>query len=782
MLPARQTVGRRLCPPGLIGGVLGAVGSLSLLPLASGVAKRLAHPPTLLGAASRALDIKQATYAEVAVLLLAVPLAAVVLGRVVPRVLERRVRVGGLSFEWASAGFAVSFLLCQRGMRPKHALFVGLALFVLSALGIAAFRRSFALRRWFARPYSRQVLLVGLAGSSLDLARRSNRFPPPNPINDLLIELLLVGCALIVLCVLAGFLAGRPRDYFARAGSFSWIAFATAGAGLFSNGLPSLVFAIPPAVMLLGPLLVRNTRGSRLVTHASLLMLALAFAWRLHWLESLKLDTFEEGTNLSFAQEYRRGARPYRDTYPLHGWGADGGVDAVMFAFVQPSVHAARVRQTTWAALAFLCFAAVCVRAYRSWGWGIFALLLTLSVRWLFHERHLLPVAALLCVILGLQRCKVWLTGIGGVLAVWSVFHSLDTGIMAVAAIALGLAALALIWRGRREWIRHLVFFAAGVLVGSAPFLILLAWHGSLKSFFRISFLELPRWVDAAWGLPAGSAWDALLSVRTVADAVPLLGLSGPVPWLFLVILLSACAAVVAYRAAAGALEESEAAFVLCLLFAAIAMRGALGRADLEHLGRYGFFAGMTGAWLVRRAWLDGRGGLVFVSGLFVLVGLHPLRALEYELLTVEGSARRDQAVARGTAPRVDGHGLPAEQAAELRQVATFLNDNLGPNETFFDFSNEPALYFLTGRRLPVRFHSVAQYQSATSQQEVISALEREKPVLAILPSGFLGALDGIGNRERAPLVASYLDQHYQPETTIAGRQIARRRQIPAGS
>jgi len=771
-------------PKGIVGALLGAIGVLPLLPIVSGLAKRFATLPTLPGVVGQTADIKAATYAEAAVLLVGVPLAALLFGRIIPDWLSHRGADRGLSFEWATAGLATSFLLSQRGVRPKIALLVGVALFVLLAYGIRAFRNSFAFRRWFVRKNRRHMLRVFLAGASLDLARRSGLRVPSNAVQDLLGELLLAGATLLAFAFLVSQSRRDRQAYIAKAADLSWTAFLGAAAVLAYPEFPSYVLAAPVVIMLL-PIGRWRVFRSPALLRGALLIFAFAFSWRVHWLGSYPLDLFEEGTSLSYANEYRKGASPYIDTYPLHGWGADGGVDAITFSLVPATVHAARVRQTFWASLAFLCFGAVCVAVYRSAWWGAIAFLLTLSVRWLFHERQLLAVAALLLLVIAVQDNRWVLAAFAGVLAGWATFHSLDFGLMIVVAGVSGLLLLTRLRSQSRHSYPLLLSFTSGVILGGIPLLLVLALDGAVGEFAEISFREIPLWIDAAWGHPAGSAWEALLSVRSETDLVQLLaGRAGPMPSLFLIILLATCAASWLMRAADRQLTRVDTGFLICLLFACVAMRGVLGRADEEHLGRYGFFAGMTGVWLLRSAWRSGRarGLLVLASGLLVFAGFHPARALEWQLATVENSARRDRAVPRAPIPRGGGMGYPAEQAAELQAVVGFLGANLGEGETFFDFSNEPALYFLTDRRMPTRFNGPAQYGSPAKQQEVIDALERTRPPLAILPFGALGALGGISNRDRAPDVARYLDEHYQVESVIAGRPIARRRrpvQVP---
>ena len=122
-------------PSGLIGGLGGAVGALPIVSAAREMALRIAPAPQLPGAEWLAGDVKLATYAEAAALLVAVPLAALVFGALLPRWLETRIARDVPSFEWAAAGFACAFPIWRAGVPARWALLAGLAL----AAGIAVF-------------------------------------------------------------------------------------------------------------------------------------------------------------------------------------------------------------------------------------------------------------------------------------------------------------------------------------------------------------------------------------------------------------------------------------------------------------------------------------------------------------------------------------------------------------------------------------------------------------------------------------------------------------------
>lgn len=136
-----RAVARR-APLGLIGGIGGAVGALPLVSAARKVALGIAGLPQLPGAEKVAGDVKLASFAEAAALLVGVPLAAFLFGALLPRRLEAGTSASGPSFEWAAAGFAAAFPIWRSGAPAHRALFAGIAL-TLVILSLLVVHRRF---------------------------------------------------------------------------------------------------------------------------------------------------------------------------------------------------------------------------------------------------------------------------------------------------------------------------------------------------------------------------------------------------------------------------------------------------------------------------------------------------------------------------------------------------------------------------------------------------------------------------------------------------------------
>src|SRR5215470_7221109 len=83
-------------------------------------------------------------------------------------------------------------------------------------------------------------------------------------------------------------------------------------------------------------------------------LLAFLFSsgWTIHYQPGAPVDLFEDGQPLANAATYLQGGHPYLQTYPVHGWGADGGLDSLFFRVFGPSLQTFRVRRAIVTALA----------------------------------------------------------------------------------------------------------------------------------------------------------------------------------------------------------------------------------------------------------------------------------------------------------------------------------------------------------------------------------------------------------------------------------------------
>jgi hypothetical protein len=781
----------RSLPECTVGAVLGAIGTLAMLPWARRFSVALSSPIHLPGAEEMAGDVKVVTYAETALLVIGIPIAALLFGRVIPGYLERRARPGRISFEWAAAGFAASLPLWIQGLRPKWALGAGTLLSIAIAGLIAYFRASFGFRRLWTRTGRRAALSLASSAAAAALAWRAGPSPRTLLIRNLTMDLIAVVMVVLILgytlCILfprpLGGLAGLER--MGKIAAISLVPSATSLIVQSDAGVFVPVALLAPLASVGVPLRMRWSRGISICLAALFLFCC---GWTIYRQPAAGVDLFEDGHALAPAQQYLLGGRPYLDSYPVHGWGDDGGVDAFFFRIFGSSLQTFRDRRAAWTALSLATLGVSIICSSATPGGVIAAMLVVLGICPWLSERQLLALAALAFLGAGARtssrRPILW--WLGGVCAGAAIFFSLDIGVIVAFGALIAVVTLPSAEARRleiRAGLRGGAWVLSGIACGGLPFVLRLWRMGVLAAFLHTSFVELPREIVPTWGLPAGSV-AALFRQETVAASLAKRlfdALSGrTMPWLFFVLVLAAGGAVLLWRAAAGRLEQVDRAAWMWACVGTVGLRGMLGRADGGHAALYGVFPAVLASWLLLRAFRSNRWvAPTLCCGAFLLIRIHPIKALETQLNAVASSARTRARLEQEsvTVFRTERAMLPAGQAGEIGDLKAFLDSRLKPGETFFDFSNEPALYFLLDRSMPVRFLAVPCYETPEKQREVTFRLEQLRPPIAILSSGtWLDAFDGVASRERAPLVAAYLDVHYREIGRVSRWTIGQRR------
>jgi hypothetical protein len=461
-----------------LGTIGGALGALPLLALARTVATGLFPLPALPGAERLTRDVKQATYFEVAVLVIGVPAAALFFGRILPLLLEARGFRSRRAY-LAGVGFGTSLLLWRAGVSAAGSLVAGLVL-AAAIVGAPRLRRS--------RPAAAVALLAIFAG------------------------------------------------------------------GLYAFYRPLK-----------------------------------------------KVDLFEDGVILFGANSLANGGRPYLDVYPIHGWGSDGGLQAILFPYTRHDLVVFQFVRAVTTALALVCLAAASMLFFRDLLWGVVGFVACLVFCPYPSERHV-PALIAVCLLIGAARSnsvKTWIWA--GVVSGVTLFVTLDFGVILLTGGVLGPIVIALLERGLlRSSLTAGIRFGAGFLLGCVPFVGWLLTRGAFGEFLRVSFVEIPRMITPAWGYPAGSFAEA---VRSGSFDECFLSETQIAPSLCVLLLVLVLAlTVLVFRLAERRVEALDRAAIIGLLIALLALRGVLGRADSGHKMIYGVFAGLPAAWLLYRA------------------------------------------------------------------------------------------------------------------------------------------------------------------------------------
>ena len=125
-----------------------------------------------------------------------------------------------------------------------------------------------------------------------------------------------------------------------------------------------------------------------------------------------------------------------------------------------------------------------------------------------------------------------------------------------------------------------------------------------------------------------------------------------------------------------------------------------------------------------------------------------------------------------GGGTRVERVVFSPQMQLEYVGVLAELDEILGPDDTWVDFTNQTSLYALASRNNPVYVNqSPGLLAGDASQDYFVQELETAKPLVALLPRNenlFLGsALDGVQNSYRYYRVSEYLYTHYTPYETV---------------
>ncbi|NTV51954.1 MAG: hypothetical protein HGA76_02920, partial [Candidatus Firestonebacteria bacterium] len=122
--------------------------------------------------------------------------------------------------------------------------------------------------------------------------------------------------------------------------------------------------------------------------------------------------------------------------------------------------------------------------------------------------------------------------------------------------------------------------------------------------------------------------------------------------------------------------------------------------------------------------------------------------------------------------PALGAAYLPPAQAQAATELAGFLDAQVGTTETFFDFSNEPLLYFLVPRRPVVSSLLTASLATFDQQLEAIRHLAdaRVKVVVWHAPGEPVGSL--VPSEVGQYALAEYLLHQFTPLTVKGGRVV----------
>ena len=534
-----------------------------------------------------------------------------------------------------------------------------------------------------------------------------------------------------------------------------------------------------------------------------------------------EIDLFHEGERLAPLNEMLHGAVPFRDIYIQHGLFQNAYLAWFGSQLFEPTLFGLRSLEDILDPLGYVALYVLGLQVFRGRFLTAFICVLIASgTEFWVTARHSLGLISFAFVANSLthfQRTRrnrvptfVWkllLAGLSTSLAFW---YSTEIGLYTLGAI--GLFLVISVFQGgfgtesgneetereknRREYVFRLVSYACGALLGFCSVGIYFLWHGALDDVIWNTYIQC-RYQLATWGLAFPSLSETLTLLS--ADGWRVFVLSDGFRWYLPVCIFLIVAAYLTYRCLCGTASDPNVMTLLLLLLGGIAFfRTALGRSDSGHL-----IYGTTFLWLLCLYPLESEIFRMFRACLSFLRGngqwQHALKAVWVLIPTVifcwyVGEIHQPllsfrekwqklrqnpfkQRIVTQELVRAGKVDIPNDQVEQVQKVVAYIQENTAEDEKIFDFTSQGAYYFFANRLSVTRFHQVSYASTPEMQQEVISALERDKTRLVIFKTGgWFDAVDDIPVEERHPLIAAYLQANYEPAVDINETEILLRK------
>jgi hypothetical protein len=329
---------------------------------------------------------------------------------------------------------------------------------------------------------------------------------------------------------------------------------------------------------------------------------------------------------------------------------------------------------------------------------------------------------------------------------------SVDMGLDAAAALAVAL------WRMPRERrMAALRSTAIGGLAAGGVVLVAFLAAGILVPFLHTNIFELPP-LAPLYSLDPFAPTDALRAHRFPPEV--LAGFFDPASFLF--ILFAGALVTAALLMQARRDGRRDALLLLCVWMIA----AGLAYAERQHVNFQ--FAGApiaaTAATLLATHRRRAAAALLVIAFLIVARPSEYLAGIDIRRHT-HGSFDPNT-VSVDDVPRARGALYRSDEAAVIRTAYKYVTTRMGPGETFFDFTNRGALYFLLERDCPIRQVEVAFYERPELEREIVARLAANTSITtALIPKpDDPTAVDRVPSRERAPHVWQYLQEHFRPD------------------
>jgi len=508
------------------------------------------------------------------------------------------------------------------------------------------------------------------------------------------------------------------------------------------------------AVVMISPFLVRlflkNRR--RAMTALTMIVFPLAlFAYSNAMSTSTaegkpRTNFFEDGHSLLPASEYLRGERPYRDILPAHGLVEDGFFDYLVFQVGDVTAGRRTKAREVIGTLNAIALYALAWAVTGSAEAAFLSVLLSIMTGLFAPTIRMLPPIATLALIAGAVRWRR---------PRWFAYAAFGTVVCGATSLDFGAYAFLTLVVAVIRWRGGLKPALRGLAAGVVPLFLTFAVLGIFDDFLRGTFIEVlsvaPAYTTGFFTAPEQLAEKPFFpeALAVVFEPRVMLYIAWPVLAIFTGVAIT---------------RRWPRRFEPLVLLAFWAVLTGISYAERQH--RYFGMAVIVILVTIVVRLLRRRNPLAIAIIAFAFILSSP--TIHFAIVGTNRAKRappQDWVEIRDV-PRARGAYWHTSDAVAIASVKKYLELSLAPDETFLDFSNSGALYFLFRRDCPIREYEVAFYETEEQQREVIRRIEANPKVRAALvattPHGRFSV--DIPNAWRAPLVHQYILDHFEPD------------------
>ncbi|MEA2161935.1 MAG: hypothetical protein QOK37_62 [Thermoanaerobaculia bacterium] len=479
-----------------------------------------------------------------------------------------------------------------------------------------------------------------------------------------------------------------------------------------------------------------------------------------------RADLFEDQQHMVPAAEMLRGEKPYRDIIPAHGFGQDALLDYVALRTGPVTLGRALKFRGVVSGTIVIAHYALVAAVTGSPEVGLASTFLAMLLGTAGGSFRILPSLATLAFLAYAVRRRDprWLiaAGIGVVIC---IFTSLDQGAYALLTILIA----SLRFRGERK--RALMFAAIGGGGAAIVAFSAMAVYGIAGDFVRVTLFEIAT-LGPAYVL---TPYDAPAALQRINNVPEVLGaLLDKTSWQYVFWPVMMLLTVLGLTARTSMTPRKRAQRDAVLAVGIFGVLTAISYAERHHLLWQFVAAPLISIAIFRLFRSRIPAARVFASALLVLA---LMMAQPTAHIAIAGALRRSRGPTESgwkelALPRARGALSKDADAVVIDVVQRYVASHLKPEETWFDFTNRGNLYFLLDRDCPMRQVEVAFYETETLQRDVIRRIEQNPRIRFALVPPYPGdntCVDNVANRDRAPLVYAYLQEHFTPDYEEGG-------------